>query len=135
MSRIWKEIPGRPGYFASTDGFIRGAMGGILKPYPNGNGYWKVKVGTIIEDGKKRRDREFVHRLVMLTFVGPPPEGHEVDHDDFDRANNALMNLKYELKAVNNNRWKKRQAEEDDRYDGVAVSDLPEPEEEVESPF
>ncbi len=123
MNLTWKEIPGHPGYFASTDGRIRGMLGRVLKSWLNRkDGYCQVRLG--------RGPKFYVHRLVMLTFVGPCPEGHEVDHDDFDKTNNALSNLKYELKAVNNNRWRKH--EEDDRGD---FADLPEPEEDIEPPI
>lgn len=33
------------------------------------------------------------HRLVMLTFAGPQPEGNEVRHLNGDRADNRLSNL------------------------------------------
>jgi hypothetical protein len=36
-----------------------------------------------------------VHRLVMLAFVGPVPEGKEVNHKDFNPLNNRLENLEY----------------------------------------
>lgn len=35
----------------------------------------------------------FVHRLVLLAFVGPCPDGLQCRHLDGDRTNNALSNL------------------------------------------
>jgi len=47
-------------------------------------------------------DREFfVHRLVMLTFVGPCPEGLEVCHRNGDGLDNRLVNLYYGTSSQN----------------------------------
>jgi len=42
-----------------------------------------------------------VHRLVMLAFVGPRPEGLEICHGDGNPENNALSNLRYDTKVGN----------------------------------
>ncbi len=42
-----------------------------------------------------------VHRLVMLTFAGPEPEGMEVRHLDGDRTNSRLANLAWGTHAEN----------------------------------
>lgn len=42
-----------------------------------------------------RKRQEYVHRLVMLAFAGPCPEGMTVDHVDFNPANNVFGNLRY----------------------------------------
>lgn len=57
-----------------------------------GNGYLFVNLR-----GKKYR----VHRLVMATFVGPCPEGHQVCHYDGNRQNNSLSNLRYDTSKAN----------------------------------
>lgn len=36
-----------------------------------------------------------VHKLVMGAFVGPYPEGHNINHKDGNPSNNALVNLEY----------------------------------------
>jgi len=47
-------------------------------------GYWVLTI---------RRRRYFVHRLVLLAFVGPCPAGMEARHLDGDPTNNRLPNL------------------------------------------
>ena len=48
-----------------------------------------------------------VHRLVLLAFVGPPPEGMECCHEDGDPANNCLSNLRWDT-HLNNEKDKAR---------------------------
>jgi DNA-binding transcriptional regulator YiaG len=43
----------------------------------------------------------FVHRLVMLAFVGPCPAGHEVRHINGDPSDNRLVNLRYGTRSEN----------------------------------
>jgi hypothetical protein len=43
-----------------------------------------------------RGKKQYVHRLVMAAFVGPPPENaKDVNHIDGDKTNNRLDNLEY----------------------------------------
>ena len=48
-----------------------------------------------------------VHKLVALTFIGPRPEGMDIDHWDKDPSNNKLCNLNYMTHADNIYRSKK----------------------------
>ena len=41
------------------------------------------------------------HRLVLLTFVGPPPSGYEACHEDGDGLNNRLSNLRWDTHKAN----------------------------------
>jgi hypothetical protein len=54
---------------------------------------------TLYKDGK--RSRIFVHRLVMLAFVGPCPPGMETRHLDGNPLNNRLENLVYGTRQEN----------------------------------
>lgn len=58
----------------------------VLKPYAIRTGYLRVCIN--------RRD-VLVHSLVMQAFVGPCPDGHEINHVDCDKSNNAVSNLEY----------------------------------------
>lgn len=42
-----------------------------------------------------------VHALVLLAFVGPRPAGMEACHEDGDRANNRLANLRWDTRSGN----------------------------------
>ena len=91
----WKAASNNPNLFVSTMGRIQfrhytGAMGLKKTPKPNKRlaGYCFVHVGG---------SDMLVHRLVMETFVGPPPDEHTctVDHINNVRHDNRLTNLKY----------------------------------------
>jgi hypothetical protein len=92
----WAPIPERDGYDASDWGQIRSwrVQGGrrseprIRKPQPIGKGYLEVIFGRAL-------GREYVHRLVLFTFVGPCPPGMESRHKDGNRRNNRLDNLEW----------------------------------------
>jgi hypothetical protein len=46
-------------------------------------------------------ERRFVHQLVLLVFVGPPPEGQVARHLNDIRTDNRLENLAYGSKQEN----------------------------------
>lgn len=99
IQEIWKSIPGFPDYEVSDLGRVKS-----LKRYPNRllspvrttKGYQSVGLAV---NGKLYT--RLVHRLVMLAFVGPCPEGLEVCHYDCDRINNHLTNLRYDSPSGN----------------------------------
>jgi hypothetical protein len=97
----WLPVPNWPFYEVSDLGGMRcwmrrGPYGTmmdtprILKPSRMKSGYFQVEGSST---GGKRRVN-LVHRLVLLAFVGPPPEGRPVcRHLDGDPSNNRLSNL------------------------------------------
>ena len=42
-----------------------------------------------------------MHRLVLGAFAGPPPEGMEGCHEDNDKTNNRLDNLRWDTRPGN----------------------------------
>lgn len=96
----WRGIPDYNGYEASTLGRVRSLhrltdrgrrwKGRIMTPSIMPSGYQTV---TLWREGYQKT--HLVHRLVLLTFVGPPPEGFEALHGDGDPANNTLANLEW----------------------------------------
>lgn len=89
-------IPGFPGYLATSSGSIisgghnwRGYGARALIPATNRHGYLYVKLTV-----NGRRVKSTVHKLVALTFLGPPvPPQDQVRHLDGNRQNNAVRNL------------------------------------------
>ncbi len=103
MTEIWKPVPDYEAFYhVSNRGRVRsrdrtvesGAIklklrGRLLRVYYQ-KGY--AAVGLSRAGVVKNKS---VHRLVMLAFVGPCPDGCEVLHGDGDRSNNRLENLRY----------------------------------------
>jgi hypothetical protein len=92
----WRDIPGYPGYQASNLGRIRSSVFGsykILSPNATIKGYLAVKINGI---GKK-----FIHRLVLLTFVGEPKINEQGDHINRIKTDNRLVNLRWISKSAN----------------------------------
>ena len=104
MVETWRPSTLHPLYEVSDAGRVRRVWKStttLLKPYLGRHDYPKVQLGY-------RGKRIYVHTLVALTYLGPRPAGHHVDHVDFDRSNNAVWNLRYLPAAVNAVRWKDR---------------------------
>lgn len=96
---IWKSIPGFSDYEVSNMGMVRSLKWRrirILRPATNRLGYLCV---LLYEDGKSFFLK--IHKLVMLAFVGPCPDGMEVCHSDGSRTDNRLSNLRYDTHTAN----------------------------------
>lgn len=95
----WIAIPGYEGLYEVSDlGQVR-RLGGtpkcismrMLVPRKMGQaGYLGV---GLYRDGIRRY--WYIHRLVLLAFVGPCPPGHNVNHRDAIKDHNVLENLHY----------------------------------------
>lgn len=95
MTEEWRAT-GINGYEVSNHGRVRSlprkrTRGGILRPGIS-SGYQMLSLG-----GRSR----LVHRLVLVAFRGPCPEGLECAHLDGNRFNNALANLVWVTKTEN----------------------------------
>jgi len=91
----WAECPSWKGYAADRDGRIINPRGVILKQHKghvNHKATFYMKVSACREGEKKCHG---VHQLVADAWLGPCPDGMEVDHKDFDKANNRPSNLEY----------------------------------------
>lgn len=93
MDEIWKDIPGYD-YSASSLGRVASRKYGkwrIKKLRIDKRGYVHVSVFFF----GKTRDR-LVHRLVAVTFLGPPPTpSHQVNHKDGVKGNNRSDNFEW----------------------------------------
>ena len=57
-----------------------------------------IRVG-LYKDSRQRTHR--LHRLVAAAFIGPCPDGKEVNHKDGIKPNNGVSNLEYVTKSEN----------------------------------
>ena len=112
MDDIWLPIPGYEGFYeVSSAGKVRSiarkvphGLGNayrnvkerILSSSPANNGYPSVMLS---KEGKKKLCT--VHKLVMLAFAGPCPDGLEIAHADGNRLNSRLENLRYATRREN----------------------------------
>lgn len=100
-SERWLPVEGFPGYEVSDYGRMysskahNGQQGRILKPRISRNHV----AAMFWQDGK--RYYRYVHRLVLMAFVGPPPEGMSGAHLDGDPFNNHVSNLAWVTHAEN----------------------------------
>ena len=90
----WKDIKDCPGWKIST--FGRVSKDGFLRnPQPK-----DARVVTLRVEGKSAQFS--IIKLVLLTFVGPPPPGKEIArHLDDDITNNTLKNAAWGSRADN----------------------------------
>lgn len=75
----------------TVDGRVRRWPGRILRAAANRAGGYPQ--AFLVRPGA--RQLCYVHRLVLLTFVGRPPEKHVACHFDGNRTNNHLSNLRW----------------------------------------
>ena len=100
----WRPIPSTLGYYEASDrGKIRRVkpcmnypFGYVLNSSPNRDGYPQVSLSI---EGRQRTAR--VHQLVAEAFLGPRPDGYQVNHIDGKRANNSASNLEYVTPSEN----------------------------------
>lgn len=96
MSRT-KSIPGFSGYRVDTEGNVYGKRGQCMSKVNSHDGY--VRVGIFNNDGIRKTIK--IHRLVLLAFVGPCPDGCEGRHLNGDGRDNRLENLAWGTRAEN----------------------------------
>jgi hypothetical protein len=103
----WRAVPGFDGYYEVSDhGRVRSVervvKGGTqrirarIRKQSLSSGYPKV---TLLREGRSSSVR--IHVLVLSAFVGPRPVGAFACHDDGDRTNNRLDNLRWDTPTSN----------------------------------
>lgn len=100
----WRAVDGWP-YEVSDQGRVRrgrepgqGARPGrVLRPWVHSTRCYCI---SLFRCGAKPVSAR-VHRLVAAAFIGPEPQGHEVNHINGDRFDNRVENLEYVTSSEN----------------------------------
>jgi hypothetical protein len=106
MNEEWRAVVGYEGiYEVSSIGRVkrikRAAFGrepAILKPSPRGP---RDYIRAFLCPGDGTVKTMYVHRLVAAAFLGPCPDGYDVNHIDGSRGNNHAENLEYVTRSGN----------------------------------
>lgn len=118
MNESWLPIPGHSGYEVSDLGRVRS----VDRVVQTVRGPWRYK-GKLLDykPSAMRRDQadrsdhggyvmvrfrykgplQYVHRLVLEAFVGPCPESMEGCHNNGDKSDNRLENLRWDTRSSN----------------------------------
>lgn len=100
----WRPIPGWEGlYEVSSHGRLRSLerrvkhWHGKVQVYPALMRAlsWNGRYFHVLLSDRKRRKVQMVHQAVAAAFLGPCPDGHQVNHIDADKRNNHVSNLEY----------------------------------------
>lgn len=108
MTEEWRNIPGWEGFYEVSDqGRVR-SIARTIHFYYQGNPRSRVAPTKLLVNSIGARGyllvslskasaskKYYTHLLVSLAFMGPTPEGLEVDHRDRNRRNPALANLRW----------------------------------------
>jgi len=92
---IWYDIPEFPGYKISREGQVMSLKFSeprVMKQFISSTGYWSV---FLRQNGVYKNCK--IHILLMRTFRGPCPPGHQVAHNDGNKLNINLSNLRYDI--------------------------------------
>ena len=98
MTERWLPVVGYEGWYeVSNLGQVKRVCAGpgthagrILKGYVPKAGY------RVVSLGKNCPSKGFyVHHLVAAAFIGPRPDGKNINHDDTIKGNNSSDNLEY----------------------------------------
>lgn len=105
----WLPMPGWPGYEVSD-------LGRFVSFWTVGSRRWigtepRIIEGSVMPNGYRRlmlvrcdpkeRRYEGAHVLVLEAFVGPRPEAMDACHNDGNRLNNRLDNLRWDTRSSN----------------------------------
>ena len=105
LEEIWRAVPGYPAYEISDQARVRRchgvrgwAAGHVLRPASMPRGHLYV----ILTDPTGASRKQFMHRLVALAFIGPPPflNALVLHHDDVP-TNNRPANLYWGTRREN----------------------------------
>ena len=75
--------------------YKRSIKGKLVEPRITHKGYKRIQLG-------KRVKEDYVHRIVLKTFIGiAPTDKHQCDHIDHNKINNKVENLEWVTQSEN----------------------------------
>jgi hypothetical protein len=86
----WLPVQRFERYEVSDQGRVRGPRG-VLTPRLGAHGL----VVAFSKDGGRTRHHYLVHRLVLIAFVGHPHRGQVACHNNAQKLDNRLENLRW----------------------------------------
>lgn len=111
QKETWKPIPGWENLYEVSD---QGRVRSLDRIYVRASGQTVHNKGKVLSPAKyhcghlhvnlraaPRKEKWRVHKLVLMAFVGPCPEGMEVCHNNGNPADNRLENLRYDTHSAN----------------------------------
>ena len=120
MTETWKPVTGWETLYEVSDaGRVRSFDRPVLQLSRSGNPVTVVYKGKVLKPraggGRSKGERyqqvslakdnspvnAYIHHLVAEAFIGPRPDGAEINHKDCDKTNNAVDNLEYVSRGEN----------------------------------
>lgn len=97
----WRSVPDFEGLYEVSDrGRVRSLRSGRLLKQGRVGKYGHRQILLSPGCGLKAKAM-YVHRLVLLAFVGLPPGGLQACHNDGNAGNNCLDNLRWDTQSSN----------------------------------
>lgn len=100
---MWKNIPGYENFYQISDTTLvkrlksKGCLKErIIKPHKKKDGYLYI---GLQKNGKRKTFA--VHKLMLKSFIGPCPNGLESCHNNGNKEDNAINNLRYDTPSNN----------------------------------
>lgn len=87
--------------FINYSGTLRKYNACLLSPVANKEGYMKVSMSVMLENGRRKQKLHSVHRLMAFSFIPNPNNYDQINHIDGNKSNNMVSNLEWCTLSLN----------------------------------